>query len=328
MRQTLPNTIERAVALLIPPASREPVLGDLRERNETTAAYIIDAIKVVPYTIWSRVRRTTSPELLLLQAAALSASFLAGAWLYRGSFFLEPTTLIRLAIPASAALIALLISDAYVADPKSWRADPIAIASALVLGGLTQGVLFLAYPDWVLTHLRAALIVGNSFMLILAVRTWRRHGSGAQLLRAKPSFTPRDLTNETSVIRPVPLKVRLLAMFFPLYVSIIGTVVAYSRTGIERIPYLVVILVSLYSVFRVYRLPGVSLDTRKARWSFGRDLFLRWCNAPILATAMAVALEQPLRHPERLDLLPPILPFVAVSCVWSYLAWKWSARRA
>ena len=50
--------IEAIVGWLVPPASREHVLGDLRERAATTREYVAHAIDVVPAVIFSRLRRT------------------------------------------------------------------------------------------------------------------------------------------------------------------------------------------------------------------------------------------------------------------------------
>ena len=58
-----PKVIERVVQLLIPPASREHVLGDLSERYESTRQYLVDALRTLPFVVVSRVRRTSNPPL-------------------------------------------------------------------------------------------------------------------------------------------------------------------------------------------------------------------------------------------------------------------------
>ena len=241
MKQSPPNAIQRAVVLLIPPACREHVLGDLYERNQTKWAYILDAIGVVPYTIWSQIRRTTSPQLFLSQAAALSASFLAAACLTRLhgiSFFGEPTAFIRLAIPVSAALTALLISDTYV-EPESAARDRTAINSALALGGLTQAALFFAHADWVLPQVISVVGTVMSWTLVIVTRAWLSRGrSRTQLLHARPG-TPTAPTEEAPPLQGVPRKFRLQLMGVLLFFGITAIHGAYSKVGIERIPLLV-----------------------------------------------------------------------------------------
>ena len=61
MTSVPPKGIEPAIGLLIPPACREEVLGDLYQRYVGLPQYIFDAMRAVPLVILSRVRRTTDP---------------------------------------------------------------------------------------------------------------------------------------------------------------------------------------------------------------------------------------------------------------------------
>ena len=63
--------IEAIVGRLVPPASREHVLGDLRERTATTREYVAEAIRVVPLVMYSRMRRTFDGLLIANQAFAM-----------------------------------------------------------------------------------------------------------------------------------------------------------------------------------------------------------------------------------------------------------------
>ena len=72
--------LEMLAAFLIPPASREEVLGDLHERYKSPGRYLFDAFSTAPFVILSRIRRTTDPQLLLMEALLLYASFLVVAW--------------------------------------------------------------------------------------------------------------------------------------------------------------------------------------------------------------------------------------------------------
>ncbi len=104
---------EAIVAVLLPPACREEVLGDLHERYASPRQYGSDALRIIPLIVIARIRRTADPQLLLIQAFALYASFLAAAWLQDGTFLSERWGLARLAIPATMALLGFISEDAY-----------------------------------------------------------------------------------------------------------------------------------------------------------------------------------------------------------------------
>lgn len=48
---------EALVYWLLPPACREEVLGDMRERNQSSVQYLVEATCTVPSVIYSRIRR-------------------------------------------------------------------------------------------------------------------------------------------------------------------------------------------------------------------------------------------------------------------------------
>jgi hypothetical protein len=75
-----PKRLEKAVGLLLPPACREEVLGDLFEKYTGPGQYIIVAFCVVPFVILSRIRRTTDACLLLTEALLIYGSYLAAEW--------------------------------------------------------------------------------------------------------------------------------------------------------------------------------------------------------------------------------------------------------
>lgn len=121
--------LERLIALLIPPAAREEVLGDLRERCGPRIAG--EALRVLPFVVASRIRRTTDAVVFLMQALTLFTSFvLAAVWLDRPLLF-EPWSFARIGIPAAVVLAVLALADAY-ADPK--KRTPLRPMLAPVLG--------------------------------------------------------------------------------------------------------------------------------------------------------------------------------------------------
>jgi hypothetical protein len=123
--------LEAITALLIPPACREEVLGDLRERNTAPQPYALDAIRAVPLVIVSRIRRTTDPQLLLMHAFVLYLSFYVTCWFKDRALLYEPWALARLAIPGAVTLLALVLEDAYA---RPGHRSPLRLVRGPLLG--------------------------------------------------------------------------------------------------------------------------------------------------------------------------------------------------
>jgi hypothetical protein len=150
------QVIERLVGLLIPPASREEVLGDLHERCETTPRFLVEAAFVIPHVIASRIRRTTDRVILLMQALTLYTSFvLAALWLDRPLLY-DESGYALLAIPGAIVLVVVIFADAY-ADPK--KLSPLRPMLAPVLG-MAFAFALPALP-------RAVMIAGGSIGILL-----------------------------------------------------------------------------------------------------------------------------------------------------------------
>jgi hypothetical protein len=118
MRPAPPKLLERVVELAIPPACREHVVGDLRERYTCPGDYAKEAALTAPLVIWSRIRRTTDPGVLLLEALALYVALFAASWQFDRGFLYSNYGLFVLATPAGIMVAALVLGDAY-ASPKS-----------------------------------------------------------------------------------------------------------------------------------------------------------------------------------------------------------------
>ena len=54
-----PALIESAVGLIVPPAAREHVLGDLAERYASPGLYVLEAARYLPFVFASQIRRTS-----------------------------------------------------------------------------------------------------------------------------------------------------------------------------------------------------------------------------------------------------------------------------
>jgi hypothetical protein len=157
-----PEVIAKLVHALVPPASREHVLGDLNERYVSPRQYLSDALRTLPFVIASRLRRTTHPLGLLL----------AGAFLWWAVFWgNRQESAYAALIPTLITLITLALRDVYRGVTPKWSraaAIDIAIAASGVL--LSQALLLLAAPSLLLT--RDTLLVGFplGFVILFAVR--------------------------------------------------------------------------------------------------------------------------------------------------------------
>jgi hypothetical protein len=157
--------IEKLVGIFIPPACREEVLGDMRERNEGIQLFIYDALRTVPFVIVSRIRRTTDSVVLLMEAFCCYVSFLTVAFVADRAMIATQPGLLRLAIPGAIALALLVLADAY-ANPrkKSVLRPVLAVALSFACVFLVQVV----YP--LLPGMILAVGSGMSIMLLLALR--------------------------------------------------------------------------------------------------------------------------------------------------------------
>ena len=66
-----PSWLEEAVLLAIPPAARESVAGDLWETYRSPGQYAGEALRTVPFVIFSQMRRNLNPLALMLQGALI-----------------------------------------------------------------------------------------------------------------------------------------------------------------------------------------------------------------------------------------------------------------
>ena len=174
MKAAPSKTAEAVLGILLPPACREQVLGDLHERYTGPVRYFGDALSAVPCVIISRIRRTTDTQVLLMEAFALYLSFVGVAWISGQSAFLyEPWGLLRLAIPTAVVLVALVLADAY-ADPAKRSPVKPMLQTAFCIGFafLSQATFWATDPD-LAVPLRIMLYgAGISLVLVSALRVF------------------------------------------------------------------------------------------------------------------------------------------------------------
>ena len=165
MRRGPSRPVEALVAILLPPASREEVLGDFRELYRSPAQYAFLALRTVPLVILSRIRRTADPALLLLQALVLYLAFVGAAWPLA-----DASELPQLAIPAVIALLGMILEDAY-ARPE--QRSGVKLVRGPVIGILLAFALSRMVPLWVLLD-----GCGMGLLLSSAVRLLFPPGTG------------------------------------------------------------------------------------------------------------------------------------------------------
>ena len=163
--------LENLFGVLLPPACREHVLGDLRERCSSPRQYLVDAASVLAPVVISRIWRTTDFQVFVMEIMALYASFLAAAWWLGQRGFLYDHGFALLAMPTLVAAVGLLISNAY-ADPnkRSSKKPILQSAGSIALALLGQGVLFETRPSWTVPF--EILLYGSliGFVLVSTLR--------------------------------------------------------------------------------------------------------------------------------------------------------------
>lgn len=182
MRRHPPKILERIATLLIPPACREEVLGDLHERCTSSWSYFKDALIAIPCVIASRIRRIVDPPVLLLQAVVVYHSFLVAAWIAGGGLgrFLDEWELWRLAIPSAAVLAGMVLAEAYAkpGQPSLWQ--PV---RGPALGAGLAFVSRIAVPFQILLYGAAlSVILASVTNLLCPPVTLRPQGANAPAL--------------------------------------------------------------------------------------------------------------------------------------------------
>jgi len=180
------KSAEAIVAILVPPACREEVLGDLHERYRSHSQYAFEAWITVPLVILSRVRRTADPQVVLIQAFVLYLSFLCAAWFKEAALLQAQWGLLRIAIPAGITLLVVMLEDAY-ANPG--RRPPLSLVRGPVLGLAfalaSQGLFWsgnpkLALGRWILlSGCAMSLLLSSAVRMLFPPATQQLHGANA-----------------------------------------------------------------------------------------------------------------------------------------------------
>ncbi len=208
--------IEKLLAWLIPPASREEVLGDLRERNETSARFLFEAIYTIPFVIYSRIRRTTDAVVALMQAGSMYTAFvMAAAWLDRG-WLADERGFARLAIPPLIALGVLMLADAYSNPKRRWPLKPVFGVILAMVAALECEVWLnrWALPGDVLSWgMGMSALIVSTLRLIFPPVTDRPQAAHAPAFWQKLELSPLGLRLKDAI---VPVGILLVLIFYLL----------------------------------------------------------------------------------------------------------------
>lgn len=242
---------EAIVAVFVPPACREEVLGDLHERYSSRLQYGLDALRTVPLVIISRIRRTADPQVLLIQAFALYLSFVGAAWLEDGALLREQWGLLRLAVPAGMAMLGLILEDTY-ANPgprsplKLVRGPVVGLGLALVSQGIFwAGNPELAVPGWITLYgCAASLLLSSAIRVLFPPVTDQLQGANAPALWLKQASGSGG--SPQGLIRAVKGVAAIVA------VMIVGTWVA-DRSALPKLRIVTLLLVLLLVLLIAYQ---------------------------------------------------------------------------
>lgn len=157
------KAVEVFIAWLIPPACREEVLGDLHERYRSPMHYAFETLATLPLVIYSRARRTSDPQVLLMQAFAMYLSFLGTAYVLDRGLLTQEWGLLRLAFPATVAMFSLILADAYAKRPSITQ-----VCFGIGMAILSQAAFSpVALPRWVLIYGAATSLISSSAVRLL-----------------------------------------------------------------------------------------------------------------------------------------------------------------
>ncbi|HLJ44675.1 MAG TPA: hypothetical protein VKU01_01620 [Bryobacteraceae bacterium] len=322
------KVIETIIGLLIPPACREHVLGDLAERYRSGPEYVWDALRAVPLIIASRIRRTAAPSLLLAQACAIYVAFLAAATRFADlSFLTENSGLMRLAIPTAAAVIALVLRDAYALPGPRRKESPAWDAlMAVAFAFLLQALLRLVDPEMALPFRIMIAGGGLSLLLVSALRLAFdpvRHTIDDMETAGGPPKPSDDISRRSQELQRNTRRKNAVFLVGALFVTAMGCRAVADRAVIDRASGALMLVSAAYVMYRLFRkrLPrGQSLEAYKAQLQQQRDALHNissWYGGPMLLALLAFALRFPLERSDPVIWMN-IAPFTALAILWSF----------
>jgi hypothetical protein len=332
-----PAWMETLAGLLIPPACREHVLGDLQERYKSPAHYLADVLRTAPAVIYSRVRRTTDPRVPFMEAFALYTPFLVAAWWLTGSSFLyEQRGLGRLAIPAAAGLLALRLADAYRRPAQPPRYQPLLDAAWAVAWAMAAAVIAARIPQPITLSASSA-----GLLLLTALRWWLQFRETHLPASASGGAAPSPADDIPQKARKLQAEIRLGNLELLIGLSALGFLgwwTAAEGRPAGRIAGALIAATILYLAWQVGKrwnagparnAPG-GIDSYRELLERRRDALRgiwSWYLGPYLGAMLAFALHFPLSNPGQADAWRNVAPFTSLSILWAVVFWL-QIRRA
>jgi hypothetical protein len=294
-----PVVIEAVVRTLLPPAAREHVLGDLTERYTSPRRYVVDALRTVPFVIASQVRRTTSLFWFLMPALIFMMAFAAGP---ADAFW------IRGGIPTSAALIGLVLRDAYRRPDVSrpWRQGAVDIAVVTVCVLASQLVLAAMQPLWLVASGGGArLTVVLVILYLVRVQNSPASGLNPRCMASGPTMSLDGLRREVSMYQSATRRAVTIELAVGLFVVLFFTgfaVIAVDAPVLIRIGAVLGAAGALFVASRMWTvltLPPIPVDgafadtarsyrARLERQHHSLQTMWRWYGLPLSVGPMVV----------------------------------------
>ena len=158
---------EAIVGWLVPPACREEVLGDMRERRRSSIQNILEATHTIPCVIYGRIRRTTDAVVAVTEAASMYAAFVVVAWRLDHAVIFDERGFVLLAIPPAIFMAATILADAYSNPKRRWALKPL---FAPILGFALAYLMEAVLNQWALPSLVLAWGCGMSALVLSTLR--------------------------------------------------------------------------------------------------------------------------------------------------------------
>jgi hypothetical protein len=315
--------VEFLVGLLLPPACREHVLGDLHERYRGPVAYLLEAISAIPGVVASQIRRTTGWRLLVMEAFALYLAFLVTAWRFDGGAFLDE----RLMIPAVVALVTLVLADAYRTEPRRTPQQSLSgVALAVALAFFTQAVVAAVVPALLVPRTIMLAGAGISLVLLTAVRVSVAPAGLAFRNATTEALTWRDIPRRAQKLEREVRRGNLAMAACSLLLLLFGWQAGLNPAAPDRIAGGLILSAAAFLLYQVYRRRFTAREDRDPAASYRAQLKWRceslraiwwWYVAPFFFALLIFALRIPLLHQEDGVPVWNVLPFLVLAVIWS-----------
>ncbi|MBN9544822.1 MAG: hypothetical protein J0I19_05065 [Alphaproteobacteria bacterium] len=172
-----PERLEWLVQVLIPPAAREAVAGDLRELYRSPSQYIAMAARTIPFVLIGHIRRNANPPVLAIQGFFIFCCLMATSLVPAG-----PGGWTLAVLVSAFVLAATLLADAYQEQnppsPKRAIIETIIVTALVVMFVLRELFALRAahrLPDgqfglfmWAIVPFTMPVLSGLRAMMVLA----------------------------------------------------------------------------------------------------------------------------------------------------------------